>query len=305
MTDQQRLFDETILHKLERLTLIAGRVRAGAMKGERRSTRRGTSIEFADYRNYTRGDDLRRIDWNIFARLERPFIKLFEDEEDLAVYVLLDGSSSMDWPKGGSEGGNIEHNKFRFAQRIAAGLAYIALGTGDNLTLSALYGANRNITWGPHRGRGRALPLLHHVAALSTGGILDMNIALKEYATRYRRPGLCLLISDLLMPGGFEDGMTALQNVGHEVVIIHILSPDEIDPPLAGDLQLVDVETGISQDVTIDAAMRDLYSQRLLAWRDDITQYCLRRGIHYVTVDTSISWEELILFELRRLGLVK
>ena len=87
-----KLFDEAGLRKLDQLTLTASRVRAGVMKGERRSSRRGTSIEFADYREYTRGDDLRRIDWNVFARLDRPFIKLLEEEEDLAVHVLIDAS---------------------------------------------------------------------------------------------------------------------------------------------------------------------------------------------------------------------
>ncbi|MCZ7545781.1 MAG: DUF58 domain-containing protein [Anaerolineae bacterium] len=131
----EKLFDEVTLRKLEQLRLMASKVRAGAIKGERRSTRRGTSVEFADYRNYTRGDDLRRLDWNIYARLERPFIKLLEEEEDLAVYVLLDASASMDWPQGGA--GDAAH-KFTFGLRLAAGLGHIALTTGDYLTVGAL-----------------------------------------------------------------------------------------------------------------------------------------------------------------------
>src|SRR6187401_657312 len=97
-----RLFDETTLRKLEQLTLMAHKIRAGVMKGERRSVKRGTSIEFADYRDYTRGDDLRQLDWNVYARLEKPFIKLLEEEEDLAVHILLDASESMAWPDDGS-----------------------------------------------------------------------------------------------------------------------------------------------------------------------------------------------------------
>src|SRR3954465_6927344 len=126
-----RLFDEKTLRKLERLTLVANRVRAGVMKGERRSSKRGTSIEFADYRDYTRGDDLRRVDWNVYARLERPYIKLLEEEEDLAVHLLVDASQSMDY------GGALEEtqHKFRFSQRLAAALAYIALAAGDRLTV--------------------------------------------------------------------------------------------------------------------------------------------------------------------------
>src|SRR5512147_2061191 len=130
----EKLFDEKTRAKLEQLMLVATRVRAGAMKGERRSTRRGTSIEFADYRNYTRGDDLRRLDWNIYARLERPFIKLLEDEEDLAVHLLIDISASMDWPQEGER----DQKKFLFAQRLLAGLGHVSLATNDRLSVSAL-----------------------------------------------------------------------------------------------------------------------------------------------------------------------
>src|SRR5258708_15089021 len=130
----ERLFDEKTLRKLERLTMVASHVRSGVMKGERRSNKRGTSIEFADYRNYTRGDDLRRVDWNVFARLDRPFIKLLEEEEDLAVHLLIDGSASMDWPIG-SDG---EHNKFTFSRRVLAGLGKISLGSGPQPPLSSI-----------------------------------------------------------------------------------------------------------------------------------------------------------------------
>lgn len=299
----ERLFDEKILHKLDQLTLVASRVRAGVMKGERRSNKQGTSIEFADYRNYVRGDDLRRVDWNVFARLERPFIKLFEEEEDLSVHLLIDASASMDWPREGE--GSAAHHKFRFAQRVMAGLAYIALGGGDQLSVTALYGPGLNVTWGPHRGRGRALSLLEFVGALRSAGRLDLNAALRDYAMRNPRPGLCMIVSDLLTHTGYEDGLASLQSIGHEIGLIHILSPEEINPPLAGDLQLVDVETGSSQDVTVDGAMRDLYSARLLAWRDDIMKYCRKRGIHYASIETAMPWEELILFELRRLGVIR
>src|SRR5258708_33635346 len=128
----ERLFDEKTLRKLDRLTLVASRVRSGVMKGERRSNKRGTSIEFADYRNYVQGDDLRRVDWNIFARLERPFIKLLEEEEDLAVHLLIDASASMDWPEN-----SMDENKFNFARRVLAGLGYNSLANGDQLTAHA------------------------------------------------------------------------------------------------------------------------------------------------------------------------
>src|SRR5512145_1874875 len=140
------IFTESTLRKLNQLTLVASRVRSGAIKGERRSSRRGASVEFADYRDYTPGDDLRRLDWNIYARLERPFIKLLEEEEDLAVYVLLDGSRSMDWGEG-------ELHKFRYAQRLAAGLGSISLASGDSLSVGMLQDGRAAAEFGPTRGQ--------------------------------------------------------------------------------------------------------------------------------------------------------
>jgi len=295
----ERIFDEKTLRKLEQLTLVANRVRAGAIKGERRSSRRGTSIEFADYRNYVRGDDLRRVDWNIYARLQRPFIKLLEDEEDLAVYLLLDASSSMDWPRSGDQ--NL--HKFLYAQRVLAGLAYIAFGSGDRLTVTVLRQDGQS-RWGPFRGRAHALNLLHWLEKAYTRGPIDLNQSLREYAMRTNRAGLVIILSDLMSPEGYEDGLRALQGRGHEVAVIQVLSPDEVNPEIVGDLKLIDVETGIPQDVTVDNEMLALYQQRFQTWQNDIASYCTRRGIHYAATETSTPWEQLILSELRRISVV-
>ncbi len=291
----ERVFDEKTLRKLDQLTLVANRVRAGTIKGERRSSKRGTSIEFADYRNYVRGDDLRRVDWNIYARLGRPYIKLLEDEEDLAVYVVLDASASMDWPRSGDR----ELHKFLYARRIVAGLGYIALSGGDQLTVAAVRG-NGTEYWGPLRGRGHTLKLLTWLEHAHTRGGFDLNQSLADIARRAPRAGVCVVVTDLMAPEGYEDGLRALQGRGHEVTVIQTLSPDEVNPEITGDLKLVDVETGVPQDVTVDAAMMELYFQRLHAWQSQISAYCTRRGIHYVPVETSTPWEQLILAELRR-----
>lgn len=294
-----KLFDEKTRRKMEQLTLVATRVRAGAMKGERRSIRRGTSIEFADYRDYALGDDLRRLDWNVYARLDKPFIKLLEDEEDLAVHLLIDTSASMDWPEGGGD-----QHKFRYAQRLVAGLAYVGLATNDRLSIAPLNSA-RQEGFGPVRGRGFGLKMLQYVSGLKTGGLADINVALKDYAARASRPGLCFVVSDLFSPSGYQEGVNALLGKGYEVGLIHVLSPDEVMPELGGDLRLIDVETGVPQEVTVDSAMRDLYTRRFDAWRDEIRADCLRKGVHYVTVETSTPWEKVILYNLRRLGAVK
>lgn len=296
----EALFDPSTLRKLEQLSLIASQVRAGVLKGERRSKKRGTSIEFADYRDYVKGDDLRRVDWNIYARLERPFIKLLEEEEDLSTHLLLDASASMDWPQEGA----YSHKKFVWAMRILAGLAYISLVSGDYVNISALQ-APRNFQWGPHRGRGYLIPLLKELEKVKPSGSVDFNEKLRDYALRTKRAGLCIVCSDLMNDTGYREGLSALQGRGFEVVLIHLLSPDEITPPLEGDLRLIDVETGKPQEVSIDAQMMAVYQERLLNWREEIGSFCLKRGIHYITLDSSTPWEELILFELRRLGVMR
>ncbi len=298
MSDE-RLFDERTLRKLERLILVADKVRAGAIKGQRRSAKRGASIEFADYRNYTRGDDPRRVDWNIYARLGRLMIKLREDEEDLAAYVLVDASASMDWPRNSERA----WHKFLYARRLAAGLAYVALSGGDQVTVAALR-EDGLPQWGPARGRGRLLELLGWLERLHTRGPLSLNAALEAFARRTVRPGVCVLVSDLFAPEGIEAGLRALQGRGHQVALLHVLSSDEVAPELGGDLRLVDVENGAAHDVTVDAEALARYTERLAAWQAAIRALCVRRGVRYVAVETRTPWEQLILAELRRVGVV-
>ena len=234
-------------------------MRSGAIKGERRSSHRGSSVEFADYRNYTAGDDLRRLDWNIYARLEKPFIKLLEEEEDLAVYVLIDGSRSMDWGEG-------EEHKFNYALKLAAGIGAIALGSGDLLSVGFLQGGHVVSEFGPSRGQYALPRLFRFLESLEAKADTDLNASLSEYSIPPRRAGLVILISDLFAADGYESGLRQLLSRGHEAALIHVLSPDEVDPPLAGDLQLVDIETDFEQDVSIDGGLRNLYRARVHEW---------------------------------------
>jgi uncharacterized protein (DUF58 family) len=292
------LFDESTLRKLNRLTLVASRVRAGAIKGERRSSRRGSSVEFADYRNYTPGDDLRRLDWNIYARLEKPFIKLLEEEEDLAVYVLIDGSRSMNW-------GESEQNKFRYTLKLAAGIGAIALSSGDLLSVGLLGGGRIASEFGPTRG-GYALPrLFRFLESLEANDQTDLNASLRDYSIAPRRSGLVILISDLFAADGYETGLRQLLGHGHEAALIHVLSPDEVDPPLAGDLQLVDVETNAEQDVSIDGGLRNLYRNRVQAWIQSTQADCRKHGIKYLDLVTDHPWDQALLLEMRHAGVVK
>jgi uncharacterized protein (DUF58 family) len=301
------LLDETFLRKLDRLSLPARRVRAGQIQGERRSTRRGTSVEFADYRSYARGDDLRRVDWNIYARLERPFVKLFEEEEDLAVTVLLDASASMAWQEAGTPtqaGDGPDGTKWICALQLAAALGTIALAGGDRLSVLALR-PTPGERFGPARGRGHTLPLLGWLQVLRADGTTDLNASLRTHASSAGRAGLTLLISDLFSPAGFTEGLAVLAARGHEVAVLHLLSPAEVEPPLEGDLRLVDVETGEPEEVTLDGATQALYRQRLAAWREGIRRTCHVRGAHYVSVQSDTPIERVVLTDLRRSGVVR
>ncbi len=292
------LFDETTLRKLNQLTLVASRIRAGGIQGDRRSTRRGSSVEFADYRNYTPGDDLRRLDWNIYARLDRPFIKLFEEEEDLAVTILLDGSRSMAWGQG-------ELQKFNYALRLAAGLGAVALAAGDVLSVAFLRDGRVAAEYGPARGQAALTRLFSFLDGLEAGGKTDLNSSLRQVALKPRRPGLVVLISDLLSPEGYENGLRELLGRGHEAALLHVLAPDELDPPLVGDLQLVDIETGQEQDVSLDGGLRSLYRERAQAWVQSVQADCHKRGIRYLELNTSLPWDQALLLDMRRAGIVK
>ncbi|MBI5839065.1 MAG: DUF58 domain-containing protein [Chloroflexi bacterium] len=292
------IFDEATLRKLNQLTLVASRVRTGAIKGERRSSRRGSSVEFADYRNYTPGDDLRRLDWNIYARHERPFIKLLEEEEDLAVHILVDGSRSMGWGEG-------DQHKFNYALRLAAGLGSIVLASGDVLTVGFLQNGRVADEYGPSRGQGTLPRLFNFLDGLEADGETDLNSSLREYTITPRRPGLAILISDLLADGGYESGLRQLLGRGFEAALIHILSPDELDPPLAGDLQLIDVETNQTQDVSLDNSLRERFGAKARAWISSIQNDCRRQGVRYLELTTSLPWDQALLLEMRRASIVK
>lgn len=303
------LLDDGIRRKLDPLMLIANRVRGGIIKGERRSSKRGTSIEFADYRNYTQGDDLRRLDWNVYARTDRPYIKVLEDEEDLTVHVLIDNSASMDFPNPKFAPPDltpapITMNKFVYAKKLASALGYIALNTNDRLTMTALNPIGEAFL-PPIRGRAQTIRLLRFTASLCADSTTNLNAALRAYALRAGRAGLCFIISDMFSPEGYLDGLNVLLGKGHEVVVIHVLSPEELDPPITGDLRLVDVETGATQEVTLDSTLRAAYLRRLEAWRADLRAECTKRGVHYLFISTDTTLERVLLYDMRRMNILK
>jgi len=214
--------------------------------------------------------------------------------------------------RGTGRGGEGDGNKWVYGRRLAAALGYIALVAGDQLKVAVLQPPTSNLQspisnlqFGPVRGRGQALRLFNWLEGLVAGGATDLNGFLRTYAVAGGRPGLAVLISDLFSPGGYAEGLTALAARGHEVVVVHVLAPDEVDPPLGGDLRLLDVETGEAQEVTIDGGVRALYRRRLAAWREEIQATCRARDVRYVPVETDVPFERVVSYELRRVGVVK
>ena len=284
------VFDEAFLRQLERLLLLMRSPARGGLKGGRRSVKRGQSVEFADSREYALGDDLRQLDWNVYARLEKLFVKLFIEEEDVTVTLLIDASASM---------ATGEPAKMLFAKRAAAALGYIGLASEDRVAVSALSGriARRRAAM---RGSGRIFRLLADLSAIEPAdGPTDLVAAARHAAAQLHGRGVVILISDLLDPAA-DKIVRELAATGSELIVLHVLSPDELDPQLEGDLRLVDVETGDGIDVTVDLATIDAYKERLAAWKVSFADLAAKRRASYVDLSSDTNLADLMFAELRR-----
>ena len=299
-TTEQDLLTPDFLRKIERLSLVAKRVFPGQLRGERRSTKRGSSVEFADYRNYTIGDDFRRVDWNVYARLEKLFLKLFVEEEDLHVYILIDASRSMDILSPSKDG---SPSKLLYAKRIAAALSYIALGNLDRVGLAALHGSGSE-TLPPKRGKQSAFGVFDWLKSVKPAGDTQLAASMRDFSLRTLRPGLAIVISDFFDPD-YQKGLAALISRKFEVTVLQVLDQEEVEPPLVGDLMLVDSETNDRREVTITQSLLRRYKQRLAEHCGGIEAYCTRYGCNYVQVTTQTPFEDLILNYLRQRGTLK
>jgi uncharacterized protein (DUF58 family) len=289
-----RLFDAAFLVKLDRLALITKRAMAGELQGERRSPKRGASVEFADFKPYVAGDDFRQIDWNLYARMERFFLKLFVAEEELTVHLLVDSSRSMDYG---------DPNKLLYAKRAAGAMGYIALSNLDRVTLTA-FGQGRETTMPAQRSKRGVWPLFSFLSELKGGTGAEFAAVCKRYAQTARQPGPLLLCSDL-MDEQWQTGLQSLLSRRFEITILHTLAPQELNPQIEGDLRLLDSENGAHVDLTADLDLLQRYNRSLEAWRDEISEFCSARGIAYVPIDTSYPIEDLLLFLLRQRGIVR
>jgi uncharacterized protein (DUF58 family) len=288
----QAFFTNAFLLQLERMTFISRRSHIGRVKGERKSPRRGSSVEFADYRPYEVGDDLRYVDWNAFARLNRLYLKVFVDEEDLCVHLILDGSASMDFGDDGSP------TKFAYAVRLAAALAFIGFANLERVGV-AVFRERVSEGWLPTRGRSQFLPLAEFLGGLVPAGATHLSDSLRQYAQRAKDSGVAIVISDFLDPGGYQEGLRALMERRFDIHVLHVLAREELRPSVAGDLELVDAESGEVREVSIDTETLRAYDARLTAFLGGIESFCRSNEINYVRMPTEVPLDDLLLRRLK------
>jgi uncharacterized protein (DUF58 family) len=292
---QGPLLDPTFLHKLEQLELVSRKIIVGRMKGERKSKRRGTSVEFAEHRNYTVGDDLRHIDWNVYGRLDKLFLKLFLEEEDLHVYTLLDTSLSMNFGT---------PTKLHYGKQVAAALAFIGLVNHDRVILDT-FATKLDVGIPSVRGRSQMWRVIDYLEHLASSGESDLKTAARDFAIRHAGKGIVVVISDFLDKHGYEDALRYLLARKMDIFVIHLLSQEEVEPELVGDLRLVDVEDDDIAEITMSAPLLKRYKDNLNAFVGGLKEWCTRRGITYIFTTNQYPFEKLILNYLRERGLVK
>ncbi len=292
---EKPLLDASFLRHLEQLQLLCKKIFLGRMKGERRSKKRGISIEFADYRDYSKGDDLRFLDWNIYGRLDRLFTKLFHEEEDLYLYIVIDTSTSMNTGV---------PQKSWFAKRVAAAFAYIALAGLDRVCLVG-FNSERYRWMRPTRGKTRIWSIIDYLEQLPLEGKTTLAEGCRRFALQQSRGGVVILLSDLFDLNGYEEAFKHLLQNRNELYVFQVLSPQEIHPDLFGALRLLDVETGEPVEITVTEELLNTYERRLKAFQADITRLCHRYGIHYLPISTEDVIEHLLTDTFRWMGLIE
>jgi uncharacterized protein (DUF58 family) len=299
VTTAASLFDSAFLAKLEQLQLLARRLFRGERRAERRSRQIGSSLEFADYREYTPGDEPRSIDWNAFGRLDRLFVKLHEEEQDLPVHFLIDGSASMRWLPDDSEGREPALTKFDQARRLCAALAYIALANLDRVNVH-FFAADLLGELGVARGRGQFHSVLKFLdAPPPADGPTRLRRAVEALVQRARHRGIVFVLSDFFDPAGYEDALGLLQHSQFDVHVVQILAPAELAPASTGDLRLEEPESGGSIEITANEHLLRRYAEEITAFNEALKSRCLVRGVAFARVTTDVPFEGVVLRMLR------
>ena len=289
------LLDPKFLKQIARLQIHSENVFRGKFKGERRSLNRGASIEFADYRTYELGDDLRHIDWNVYARLDRLFLKLFNAEEDLPIFILIDNSLSMDFG---------HPTKLERAKRIAAALSYIGLISFDRVSVYTFSDQLKSIVSLMY-GKAQFPKVSQAIEGIAEGGETHLTTCLQRFLTETKGHGVGIIISDFWNMDGYETGVKQLLSRNFDLTLIHLLREEEVYPRLSGELQLADAETGQAKEITVNEQALIGYTKRLHIFCENLKRYCLNHGVTYVRVNHQTPIEQFILRDLRRSGFIR
>ena len=289
------LLDAKFMARLDSLDVLSRKILQGKLQGERRSKRRGQSVEFADHRPYVAGDDLRFVDWNIYGRLDQLFLKLFLEEQDLTIHILADASASM---------GTGDPAKALFMKRLTAALGYVSLVNGNRLTIS-LFGDGLRTQLANMRGRSYLPQMAEMLLTTDCDGFSDFEKACRDAAAGRIGSGITIVISDFFFKQGYETALRRLIGPQYDLYVIQVLSPQEIEPELGGDLKLLDIEDGDAAEITVSSALLKYYKRNLAAYCSELNDFCTRRGAVYVRTNSADSVESLVLNYLRRVRLLR
>ena len=293
------LLDSRLMAKLDAIDVVSRKIFSGKVQGERRSKRRGQSIDFADFRPYVHGDDLRFVDWNIFGRLDRLFLKMFLEEEDLSLIIALDTSASM---RGGSP------DTFDYARKVAMALAYVGLVNQHRVSLVG-FSQGQIVRASNLRGRRKAADVASWLLKREPVGASGFEDAMRLVGTTRVGRGVMIVLSDFLFHEGFEKGLGMVAGRGFDVYALQVLAPQVVDPSreggVSGDLLLVDSETQTETEVTVTPELLRIYKERLDRLCGSLRAYCTRRDMVHLVVETSTPVETLMLEYLRRRGMLR
>ncbi len=283
--DRSDLFNEEFLKKLEYLHVVSRKVFAGRIRAERKTRKVGSGIEFADHRKYYTGDDFRYIDWNLYGRIDKLLLRLFEEEEDLYIYILIDCSQSM------SIGNPM---KLHYAMQIGAALGYIGLANLDRVAIIP-FAETLKGRMPPARGKGRIFKIFEFLRNVEMGGDTDLGECLTKFVHQNKRRGLAVVISDFYDPRGFVEGINALRFNKFEPFVLQVYDEKEANPALHGDLTLVDCETGEIKEVTITKRLLEEYKKQHEIWCNELSEFCTSRAMPYFRTHTGVPFDDLVL----------
>jgi uncharacterized protein (DUF58 family) len=289
------LLDPVFMSRLDRLDILSRKILQGKLQGERRSKRRGQSVEFADHRPYVAGDDLRFADWNVYGRLEQLFLKLFLEEQDLTVHIVADASASMSFG---------EPSKELFIKKLTAALGYVSLVNNNRVTISFI-ADDVTVQLANMRGRNYLDKMADCLLTTDCDGLSNFDNSCRQLAAGRIGSGVMVVLSDFLFKEGYDSGLRRLIGRQYDLYAIQVLCPQELSPDLSGELKLIDIEDADAAEITVSAALSKYYKRNLTAYCNELKDFCTRRGAVYVLANSADSVESLVLNYLRRVRLLR